>query len=38
MGELEAEGVGFQSTTEAIDTTTLGGKLARPAVSDRVFS
>ena len=27
MGELEAEGVGFQSTTEAIDTTTPGGKL-----------
>jgi DNA invertase Pin-like site-specific DNA recombinase len=27
MGELEAEGVGFQCTTEAIDTTTPGGKL-----------
>ena len=27
MGELEGEGIGFQSTTEAIDTTTPGGKL-----------
>jgi DNA invertase Pin-like site-specific DNA recombinase len=26
MGELEGQGVGFQSTTEAIDTTTPGGK------------
>jgi DNA invertase Pin-like site-specific DNA recombinase len=27
MGELEGQGVGFQSTTEAIDTTTPGGRL-----------
>jgi DNA invertase Pin-like site-specific DNA recombinase len=27
MGELEGEGIGFQSTTEAIDTTTPSGKL-----------
>jgi DNA invertase Pin-like site-specific DNA recombinase len=27
MGELEGQGIGFQSTTEAVDTTTPGGKL-----------
>jgi DNA invertase Pin-like site-specific DNA recombinase len=27
MGELEAEGIGFQSTTEAIDAKSPGGKL-----------
>ena len=27
MAELEGEGIGFQSVTEAIDTTTSGGKL-----------
>jgi DNA invertase Pin-like site-specific DNA recombinase len=30
MGELEGQGVGFQSVTEAIDTTTPGGKLVFP--------
>ena len=28
MGELEAERIGFQSVTESIDTTMLGGELA----------
>lgn len=27
MGDLERQGIGFRSTTEAIDTTTPGGKL-----------
>ena len=27
MGELEAERIGFQSVTESIDTTMLGGEL-----------
>ena len=27
MNELESQGIGFQSVTEAIDTTTSGGKL-----------
>jgi DNA invertase Pin-like site-specific DNA recombinase len=27
MAELDGEGIGFQSTTEAIDTTTPGGRL-----------
>lgn len=27
MGELEGRGVGFRSSTESIDTTTLGGRL-----------
>jgi DNA invertase Pin-like site-specific DNA recombinase len=27
MNELEGQGIGFQSVTEAIDTTTPGGKL-----------
>ncbi len=30
MAELESDRIGFQSVTESIDTTTLGGKLVFP--------